>query len=95
MEYPKIGIPYYHYKGGVYEVITLAKHTETNEDMVVYKSQLYGTVFVRPLSMWFEDVEVDVRVADFSKMEYAKTKGKVPRFTDDPKVYEIIFKNNS
>ena len=56
--YPEIGATYIHYKGGLYEVITLAKHSETGEDMVCYKSLLFGSVHVRPLSEWFELVLV-------------------------------------
>ena len=57
--YPKIGEKYRHYKGGIYEVITLANHSETQEPMVVYKSLLFGGVYVRPLSMWFDIVQND------------------------------------
>ena len=48
---------YRHFKGGRYEVIALAKHSETEEVMVVYKA-LYGEgqVWVRPLKMWEESV---------------------------------------
>ena len=51
---------YIHYKGKEYEVLYLAKHSETLEDMVVYK-QLYGDygIWVRPASMWEEIVEVN------------------------------------
>lgn len=51
---------YRHYKGKDYEVIGFARHSETLEDMVVYK-QLYGDfgTWVRPLSMWEEIVEVN------------------------------------
>lgn len=55
-QYPKISGLYKHYKGGTYEVITLAKHSETDEALVVYKSIEYGSVHARPLSMWFEIV---------------------------------------
>lgn len=50
---------YRHYKGGEYEVIGIAHHSETLEDMVVYRA-LYGDgdIWVRPLSMWNETVEV-------------------------------------
>ena len=49
---------YRHYKGNVYEVIGFAKHSETLEDMVIYKA-LYGEggIWVRPLSKWGELVE--------------------------------------
>lgn len=51
---------YRHYKGYLYEVIDVAKHTETLQDMVVYKS-LYGNfeMWVRPFTMFFEDVEIN------------------------------------
>ena len=51
---------YRHYKGNVYEVLYIAKHSETQEDMVVYKA-LYGEgdVWVRPASMWNETVFKD------------------------------------
>lgn len=50
---------YRHYKGKEYEVIAIASHSETLEPMVVYRA-LYGEggVWVRPLSMWSETVEV-------------------------------------
>ena len=49
---------YRHFKGGEYEVLCLAKHSETREEMVVYRA-LYGEgkVWVRPVSMWNERVE--------------------------------------
>ena len=51
---------YRHFKGNLYEVIGVAKHSETLEDMVVYRA-LYGEhgLWVRPASMWFETVERD------------------------------------
>lgn len=51
---------YRHFKGGEYEVVCIAKHSETGEDMVVYRA-LYGEgdVWVRPLSMWNEQVKKD------------------------------------
>ena len=53
----KIG-RYRHFKGNEYEVLYLAKHSETLEPMVVYRA-LYGEygVWVRPASMWNETVE--------------------------------------
>ena len=53
----KIG-KYRHFKGGEYEVLTLAKHSETGEETVVYRA-LYGDgqVWVRPAVMWREEVE--------------------------------------
>jgi hypothetical protein len=50
---------YRHYKGNLYEVIGFAKHSETLEEMVVYKA-LYGDggMWVRPLSMWDNPIVV-------------------------------------
>ena len=47
-----------HFKGNEYEVIAIAKHSETLEPMVVYRA-LYGDggVWVRPASMWNETVK--------------------------------------
>ena len=51
---------YRHFKGNEYEVIGTAKHSETMEEMVVYRA-LYGEfgLWVRPASMWEETVERD------------------------------------
>jgi len=56
VRYPEIGRTYLHYKGGKYRVISLATHSETDEVMVVYRSIMFGSVHVRPLSMWFDSV---------------------------------------
>jgi hypothetical protein len=58
---------YLHYNGKEYEVIGVAKHSETQEEMVVYRA-LYGEgqMWVRPLAMFLEEVEADAK--------------KVPRF---------------
>ena len=49
---------YRHFKGGEYEVIAIAYHSETCEEMVVYQA-LYGEkkLWVRPASMFDETVE--------------------------------------
>ena len=50
---------YRHYKGEDYEVIGIARHSETEEELVVYRC-LYGdySLWVRPLSMFRETVNV-------------------------------------
>lgn len=51
---------YRHFKGNEYELIGIARHSETMESMVVYRA-LYGEqgLWVRPASMWTETVERD------------------------------------
>lgn len=62
----KLGV-YEHYKGNRYEVVGVAKHSETLEEMVVYRA-LYGenALWVRPAAMFAEEIEKDgVRVPRF------------------------------
>ena len=49
---------YRHFKGNAYEVLGIARHSETDEPMVVYRA-LSGdnALWVRPAAMWFEHVE--------------------------------------
>jgi hypothetical protein len=53
---------YHHYKGKLYEVIGTVRHSETLEELVLYKT-LYknktSALWVRPVKMFLEDVEVD------------------------------------
>lgn len=51
---------YRHFKGNEYEVLGTATHSETLEEMVVYRA-LYGEkdLWVRPVSMWNETLEKD------------------------------------
>ena len=61
---PKIGGIYQHYKrGSTYEVIGIARHSETDQELVIYKS-LYedanfpiGTLWARPAEMFLEVIE--------------------------------------
>ncbi len=49
---------YRHYKGNEYRVIDIARHSETGEELVVYR-QLYGdgSLWVRPRAMFIEEIE--------------------------------------
>ncbi len=62
---------YRHFKGKEYELLFLARHSETMEEMVVYRA-LYGErgLWVRPASMWNELVERDGKILPrFTKIE--------------------------
>ena len=50
---------YRHYKGGLYEVLGIARHSETHEELVIYRP-LYceGELWVRPRAMFLETVVV-------------------------------------
>lgn len=51
---------YKHYKGNYYVVVSVAKHSETLEDLVVYQA-LYGDfgLWVRPMEMFCETIEIN------------------------------------
>lgn len=62
---------YRHYKGNEYEVIGVGKHTETEEELVIYRA-LYEPyeIWIRPFEMFFETVKVDGKdIQRFEKLE--------------------------
>ena len=73
MTYPKKG-KYRHFKGGEYELLYIARHSENDEPMVVYRA-LYGEggLWVRPAAMWNETVERDGKV--FPRFTYLGDEG--------------------
>ena len=74
---------YRHFKGGEYEVVGLVKHSETLEEMVLYKHFGQEELWVRPLAMFTEEVERDGQ--------------KMPRFEyigDCPKKYNKLIRDN-
>lgn len=65
---------YRHYKGGEYEVIGIARHSESDEELVVYRC-LYdnASLWVRPLSMFVEKIRIEGKeVARFSPIASAE-----------------------
>ena len=62
---------YRHFKGNEYEVLGVGKHSETLEEMVIYRA-LYGEggMWIRPSFMWNETVERDGKIFQrFTKIE--------------------------
>ena len=68
---PQSSGQYRHYSGGLYEVICIARHSETLEEMVVYKQLDKNTGFwVRPRHMFFEEINHNgVMQPRFAKIE--------------------------
>ena len=60
---------YKHFKGNIYELLDIAKNSETLEEMVIYRA-CYGEggLWVRPASMWDEEVERDGEI--FKRFTY-------------------------
>ena len=74
---------YKHYKGKLYELLYIAIHSETLENMVVYKA-LYGDgkIWVRPLSMWSEIITLP----DGEKTERFSYAGEVAQKSNEVKL---------
>ncbi len=66
---------YRHYKGNEYEVIGVARHSETLEELVVYRA-LYGEhgLWTRPRAMFMETVEIEGKVV--ARFEYVGAMGE-------------------
>jgi len=72
VNYPKPEEVYQHYKGGLYTVISMATDSRDDSPVVVYRSVLFGSVHVRPLSEWFEEVETKDNLNREAKTERFK-----------------------
>ena len=58
-----VGKYFMHYKGGLYRIIAIAKHSETLEPMVVYTGN--GQIWARPASMWFDIIDDSTSLTRF------------------------------
>jgi hypothetical protein len=56
-QYPQPGEKWQHYKGGQYEIVCMCNHTDTNEELVIYRSLSFGGFHARPYSEWHDEVE--------------------------------------
>ncbi|NYZ80191.1 DUF1653 domain-containing protein [Candidatus Micrarchaeota archaeon] len=59
---------YCHFKGAEYEVIGVAKHSETQEELVIYKALHDSALWARPKTMFLEKVTKDGKT--FPRFEY-------------------------
>lgn len=60
---------YKHYKGDFYHVLGIAKHSETQEELVIYRSLSHkDSLWVRPLNMFLEKIIVDGK--EISRFEF-------------------------
>jgi hypothetical protein len=69
---------YRHYKGGLYQVLHIAQHSETEEQLVVYRSLSQGGVWVRPAAMFLEQVNGRPRFERMPQMEVATREDVCP-----------------
>lgn len=52
-----IGSKYKHFKGHLVRVLCIASHTETEEDLVVYRNEETNKIYARPLNMFISEVD--------------------------------------
>ena len=57
-DYPKPGEKWQHYKGGLYEIVAMCNHTDTDEVLVIYKSFSFGGFHARPYSEWHDKLQL-------------------------------------
>lgn len=64
------GETYKHYKGTLYKIITVGRHTETKEELVVYRSHADQKIWIRPLDIFNGNAEVNGNIVKrFTKIE--------------------------
>ena len=95
---PRAGEFYMHFKGKLYQIVTVAIHTETEEPLVVYQA-MYGTfkTYARPLAMFLSEVDhekyPDVQqIYRFRKVELCENSEAEPllKFLDETDLHERL-----
>ena len=68
-ELPTVGAVYKHYKGGLYRVLGIGKHTESKGDIVLYQSIDHGSFWARPLREWNDRIPIARQGATIPRFE--------------------------
>lgn len=79
---------YRHFKGGIYEIITIARHTENLEELVIYRDVHNASkVFARPVAMFMSEVDHEKYPESDERFRFTKIEGRidiVPESEPDP-----------